>query len=338
MPTKLNNDQLPDLIQNKTIDTSNDIDTTTTKLTITGGTNGQVLSTDGSGNLSWTTASGGGVSDGDKGDITVSGSGATWTIDNDAVTYAKIQNVSDTNRLLGRYSLSGGDVEELTLQNTLSISVGALGVANDSITASHIANNAITSNEINANAVTLAKLQTISSQNLLGRGTAGSGNVESISLGTGLNITSGVLNTSQAQSAWRVEGNLSSLNSASSTSYSDVLSIGLTAGTWLVTGQIVGFTTNTNGFLIGAIRQSGTIIAEGHASWQASGTANQSTGGTVSLSGIATLASAGNVSLSAARGGQTNYAFNVTISNGVVFIQNSSGSNRGTKITAIRLA
>lgn len=59
------------------------------------------------------TAGGAGVSDGDKGDISVSGSGSSWTIDNQAVSYAKIQNVSTTNKILGRSSAGAGSIEEI---------------------------------------------------------------------------------------------------------------------------------------------------------------------------------------------------------------------------------
>lgn len=66
-------------------------------------------------------AGGGGISDGDKGDVTVSSSGTVWTIDNDVVTYAKMQNISATSRILGRITTGAGDAEELTASDVRTI-------------------------------------------------------------------------------------------------------------------------------------------------------------------------------------------------------------------------
>lgn len=59
-------------------------------------------------------SSGVGVTDGDKGDITVTSSGGVWTIDNSTVTYAKIQDVTATDKILGRSSAGAGVIEEIT--------------------------------------------------------------------------------------------------------------------------------------------------------------------------------------------------------------------------------
>lgn len=89
------------------------------------GTSGQFLRTQGTtGDPTWATVTGS-VSDGDKGDITVSNSGNTWTIDNQAVSYAKIQNISATSRILGRKSGSSGSTEECTLSEVLDMVGGA---------------------------------------------------------------------------------------------------------------------------------------------------------------------------------------------------------------------
>jgi hypothetical protein len=59
------------------------------------------------------------VTNGDlSGDVTTSGALAT-TIANDAVTYAKLQNISATARALCRKSASAGDTEECTLSDVL---------------------------------------------------------------------------------------------------------------------------------------------------------------------------------------------------------------------------
>ena len=82
--------------------------------------------------------SGGGIDDGDKGDITVSNSGATFTIDNDAVSYAKIQNVSATDRLLGRDSSGAGIIEEIAPSAVRTMLGLAASATTDTTNASNI--------------------------------------------------------------------------------------------------------------------------------------------------------------------------------------------------------
>jgi hypothetical protein len=83
--TKLKNGQLPDTISSKTVDNSNDINTTTTRLKITGGSNGQVLSTDGSGNLFWISVSSADIDMGTLYDFGTFGDPANYNLDMGAI-------------------------------------------------------------------------------------------------------------------------------------------------------------------------------------------------------------------------------------------------------------
>lgn len=68
------------------------------------------------------------IPDGDKGDLTVSGSGSTWTIDNGAVSNAKMASVA-TATLKGRASAGSGAPEDLTaaqVKTLLQIGYGDL--------------------------------------------------------------------------------------------------------------------------------------------------------------------------------------------------------------------
>ena len=104
----------------------------------------------------------------------------TSEIDDDAVTYAKIQNVSATDRLLGRDSAGAGVIEEITPANVrtmLNIADGATNTA-----APAIEDNSGT--PAFATGITKAEVQTL--LNVADGATANTGTVTSVATGTGL--------------------------------------------------------------------------------------------------------------------------------------------------------
>jgi hypothetical protein len=116
-------------------------------------------------------AGGGGVTDGDKGDITVTASGATWTIDNDVVTDAKLRNSAATS-VIGRAGSGTGDPADIAAtvdSHVLQRSGGALVWANLG-----------TATLLN-DAVTYAKIQNVTQQRILGRQTGINGDCTELS-------------------------------------------------------------------------------------------------------------------------------------------------------------
>ena len=138
-----------------------------------GGSTGQVLkkvsATDY--DYTWDTDNAGGVSDGDKGDITVTASGATWTIDADVVTDTKLRNSAAVS-VIGRSANSSGDPADIAasandqllrrVADALDFGQLTLGMAADGLW-------------------TYAKLQDVSATSrFLGRITAGAGDIEEL--------------------------------------------------------------------------------------------------------------------------------------------------------------
>lgn len=131
------------------------------------------------------------------GDVTAAaGSGATSIaadavttakIANANVTYAKIQNVT-SDRLLGRDTAAAGNTEEITVGGGLEFT-GSGGIQRSALTGDVTAAAGSNATTIANNVVTLAKMATIATDRLLGRDTTGTGNVEALTVGGGIEFS-----------------------------------------------------------------------------------------------------------------------------------------------------
>lgn len=138
-------------------------------------------------------ATSGGVSDGNKGDIAVSGSGTVWNINAGAVNSAELASSSVTSAKIasGNVStdkLTDGAVTEVKIADG-SVTVTKIGTG--AVNESKLATGSVTETKLGARSVTAAKLFEVGHEKLLGRHGAGAGDAQEVGIDGGLEFQGG---------------------------------------------------------------------------------------------------------------------------------------------------
>lgn len=201
----------------------------------------------------------------DAGNLATLNTVGTTEIDNNAVTFDKLQDVAE-DRIIGRVSTGAGNAEELTaaqVKTLLSISSADISDVSSSTSDRARANhtgtqtlatisdsgtlaglNSVNTGQIDNEAVTLAKIQHIATDSFLGRATAATGDVEVLTASQAkgiLNISSADISDVSSSTSDRARANHTGTQTLATISDSGALAALNTVGTSEIDNNAVTF-------------------------------------------------------------------------------------------------